>query len=195
MVSPDPEFEDLLGRLRAGCPEAAHELLERYGGYLRAVIRRRLHRKLRSVYDSQDFVQSVWASFLHVPPDRYTFADADELVAFLARVAHNKLAEVFRQRFQTAKRNIGREVALPGPADEEGRDPGPPNRRDPTPSQVAIAGEHWERLTRDQPPEVRQVLEMLRQGYGHREIAQRLRLHPKMIQRLVTKLSERISLP
>jgi RNA polymerase sigma-70 factor (ECF subfamily) len=193
MASPDPQLDDLLRRLRSGQPEAAEELIARYGDYLRAVVRRRLHHRLRSVYDSLDFVQSVWASFLQAPPAGRDLADPDVLTAYLARIARNKVGEVCRQRFQTAKHAAAREVSLAAWADGPG-DRGPVSRRDPTPSQAAIAGEHWERLKEGQSPEVQQVLELLRQGHTHREVADRMRLHPKMIQRLVQKLSRRVDL-
>jgi RNA polymerase sigma-70 factor (ECF subfamily) len=192
MASPDPQFEELIGRVRDGCPEAARELFERYGHYVRAVIRRRLHRRLRSVYDSLDFTQSVWASFLQLPPERYAFATPDDLVGFLARVAVNKVTDVFRQRVQTVKCRVTREVPLPEPGEEDERsDGGLVNTRDPSPSQAAIAGEQWERLMAGQSPEVRQVLELLRDGHTQREVARRLRVPYKMIQRVRQKLSQR----
>jgi RNA polymerase sigma-70 factor (ECF subfamily) len=192
MSSPDPQFDDLIRRVRGGDPAAARELFERYGRYVRAVIRRRLHRRLRSVYDSLDFTQSVWASFLQLPPERYTFATPDDLVGFLARVASNKVAEVYRQKLQTRRCDVNREVPLPEGRGEDGPpDGGLVNTREPTPSQAAIAGEHWDRLLVGQSPEVRQMLQMLRDGHTKREIAERLRLHPKMIQRLLQKLEQR----
>jgi RNA polymerase sigma-70 factor (ECF subfamily) len=173
-------------RVRAGSPDAVQDLFVRYSDDVRRVVRSRLHRRLRSRYDSLDFVQSVWASFLQIPADRYTFDSPDDLVGFLARVAYNKVVEVFRQHFQ-AKRDVSREEGV-AEADEV-RDPRP------TPSQVLIAEEHWERLLRNQPPHYRHILELLRQGYSHVEIADRLGLNPKLIQRLLHKLTQRVARP
>ena len=63
--------------------------------------------------------------------------------------------------------------------------------RDPTPSQVAIANERWERLVDGQPDRYRLVLDMLRLGHTHEEIAERTGLHRKVIQRLLHKMAQR----
>ena len=60
---------------------------------------------------------------------------------------------------------------------------------------LAIAEEHWERIIRGQPPDVRQVLDMLRQGHTQREVADRFGCHPKSIQRLLEKLRPRVDQP
>lgn len=186
--SPDPQFEDLLRRVRSGCSDAACELFERYHDVIRNVVRQRLHRRLRSQFDSLDFVQSAWASFIQVPLDRYQFDSPQQLVGFLSRIAYSKIIDAFRQKVHAAKYGSGRErLVPPGPAEAPDQ-LDVANPRQPTPSQVAIADEHWERLMEGQPPQVCQVLEMLRDGHTHHEIAERLQLHPKMIQRLLGKL-------
>ena len=186
------EFERLMARVRAGCPRATQEVYDRYGDHVRRVVRRRLHQRLRTQYDSGDFQQAVLASFFLLPPERHTFSTPEELIAFLSRMAYNKVADVFRHRFQTDKQNINREQRLGGDDDSRWADlPG----RGPSPSQVAIAHEHWERLLQGQPPQYRRVLEMLRQGHSHREIAERLDLHPKVIQRLLRKLTAKVEPP
>jgi hypothetical protein len=63
--------------------------------------------------------------------------------------------------------------------------------RGPTPSQVAIANEHWERLLEGQPEKCRLKLEMLREGHSRAEIAERTGLHPKVIQRWLRKMAQR----
>src|SRR5262249_48379738 len=66
--------------------------------------------------------------------------------------------------------------------------------RQPTPSQVVIAEESWERLLRNQPPMLRRGPERLRQGHSYREIADEGGLHPKPLQRFLQKLTERSGL-
>src|SRR3954454_4204180 len=103
------EFAALMRRVRAGNPEAAREVFERYSGHVRRVVRRRLHQRLRAQYDSLDLLQAIWASFFHVPIERYTFAKPDDLIAFLSRLAYNKAVEVFRRHLRTGQRNLNRE--------------------------------------------------------------------------------------
>jgi RNA polymerase sigma factor (sigma-70 family) len=187
------EFEQLMRRVRAGCPEAARELFERYGDSVRRVVRARLHQRLRSQYDSADFTQSVWKSFFRIQADRIAFNTPEELVAFLSAIAHNKVIDVFRSRLQAGKRDCSRELPFAFHFGDEKEEP--PAARQPTPSQEAIAQEHWERLVEGQPEVVRRALEMLREGHSHREVARCLGVTPKMITRLLQSLSWKMGSP
>jgi len=184
MSSTENEFARLMERVRAGDAEAAREIFERYGRAIHRVVRQRLNRRMRVEFDSLDFVQDAWASFFHIPPERCTFQTSDDLVAFLTRLVRNKLTDAYRQRFQTAMHDRSKDRPLhPDVHDRPGRQP--------TPSQLAIAEEEWDRMLQDKPPKLRNALEMLRAGHSRREIAESLGVHPKMIQRLLQKLEER----
>jgi hypothetical protein len=66
-LSSDTALPALLGRLRAGDPEAARELVEAYEPHLRRMIRLRIRdSRLRRLFDSADICQSVMANFLTV---------------------------------------------------------------------------------------------------------------------------------
>jgi len=192
MTSPREDFTLLMHRVRAGCPEAARRVFDDYGGYVLRVVRRKLHDRLRAQFDSLDFTQDVWASFFAAPPDRFTFETPRELVQFLSRMAHHKVVEVFRQRFHGGKRRLDAERPLGAPSD--GGPPIDPPVADPTPSQCAIANERWEQILAGQPDDFRRVLELLRLGHTRKEIALRLGLHPKRIQRLMHELTRRVGL-
>lgn len=58
-VEDDDDFFYLIGRVREGSEDAAWQLVERYGGHIRRTVRRALDPRLRSKFDSLDFVQSV----------------------------------------------------------------------------------------------------------------------------------------
>jgi len=192
MSDAQAEFAQLMQRVRAGDPRAAQEVFDRYSEPIRRVVRRYLHQRLRTQYDSIDILQTVWASFFQVPPERYTFETPEALIKFLSQMAHHKAVDVFRRRLMAGKNNLNRQVSLHEPTGE--LDKALPVRQ-PTPSQLAIAQEHWERIIRGQPPRVRQVLELLRIGHTQREVADRFGLHPKTIQRLLEKLLPRVDLP
>src|SRR5579872_56567 len=163
------DFETLMRRAREGCPEATEKLFARYSDRIRQVIRMRLSRRLRREYDSQDFLQATWASFfLSPPPEGVTFDNPEELLTFLVTLAYNKVAQAYRDRYQVQKRDPTREERpIQGPIEDL-----PPDLaiRQPTPSQLAMAEEHWELLQRGQPPQVRRILEMLRAGHTHLEV-------------------------
>ena len=177
-------------RVRAGCPDAAKEMCRRYGGHIRIIVRRRLHQRMRRHCDSLDFLQDVWATFFGGLRDKYDFGDPQLLIKYLSDLAFHKVTDEYRRRFHSKRYNIRREQSLETACRKDGEPLDPPVR-DPTPSQVAIAKEQWERLLDGQPNRSRLVLEMLRMGYTHTEIAERTGVHPKVVQRLITKMAQR----
>src|SRR5262245_11453834 len=141
MLDSQQEFQRLMEQLLAGSPEAARELTEVYGPHLLRAVRRRLHKQLRTKFDSRDFVQDVWASFFACLPQGPTFDRPGALVGFLARLAHNKVVDAIRLRLMGNKYNVNRERPLAkGPSDCEYL----PAARQPTPSALAISREQWE---------------------------------------------------
>jgi RNA polymerase sigma-70 factor (ECF subfamily) len=187
VVHDDAEFRSLMGRVQAGDAEAYTDLLARYGEDVRQAVRRRLHDRLRVHYDSLDFVQDVWASFLALDRTECRFADQDALVGYLCQMARNKVIEVFRRRFATRKYDITREEAMPPDTRDSG--PGVPGK-EPTPSQVAVAGERWDDWVRRLPPGHRAVLERLREGHTHEEVAAMLNVSVRTVERIVRRLKD-----
>lgn len=178
-------FQHLLGRVQAGEPAALNELLSEYGGFVRAAVRRKLHQRLRSQYDSLDFVQDIWASLLMLPPERYRFETPEALVAFLGRVANNKVTDVFRKRFNTKKHAITREESLADAVETNEMDV---EGSESTPSMVAMAAEQWEALLAELPPGHRPILEKLRDGYEYEQIAQEAGVSLSTVNRVVRRL-------
>ncbi len=172
------EFQALVRRARNGSAEAVREVVAAYGPFILKVVRRRLGQHLRVRYDSQDFEQMVWASFYALSREQYAFETPEQLGAFLAALARNKVADAARR----APAAAGAEVA-----------PDEVPARQPTPSQVAAAEERWDRLVAGLTPEHRRVLNLLRQGHSHAEIARELRLSTKLIQRLLRRLEPELA--
>jgi RNA polymerase sigma-70 factor (ECF subfamily) len=188
MTPNDDEFRQLMERVVAGSDEAASQLLARYGAAVLQAVRRRLNRQLRSKFDSLDFVQDVWASFFANPPRDGQLNRPELLVAFLTRVAKNKVVDATRQRMQGLKHNVNRERSLDrstagGPAQV-------PAQQE-TPSQAVSRDEEWLRLLDAQPVVYRRILIMLREGRKPADIAQELHIHPRTIRRLIDKLVPR----
>jgi RNA polymerase sigma factor (sigma-70 family) len=184
-VSPD-EFKDLMQRVRDGSEDAARELLDRYGDHILRVVRRKLHRELRSKFDSVDFVQAVWASFFADVPQRGNFDQPQALIAFLVTLAQNKVIEVVRQRMKTQKYNINREKPLEAASPDAA---GAVASRDPTPSQVAIANDEWRRLLAELPDRYQRMLVLLREGHTQKDIARELGVNEKTVRRVLEKLN------
>src|SRR5437763_11538948 len=108
-------FQELLRQARAGSEEAARAIVERYGKPILMIVRRRLNRQLRRLYDSTDFTQMVWADFFTRAIKERTFQDPRELVAFLDRLASNKLIDAHRQHLEGPAHDLHRECSLHDP--------------------------------------------------------------------------------
>jgi RNA polymerase sigma-70 factor (ECF subfamily) len=178
------DFPVLMQRVRAGSEEAARFLVARYGNHILRVVRRTLHKQLRSKFDSVDFQQDVWASFFAEQPQK-SFDRPEALAAFLAKLAKNKVLMTVRQRCRLQKYNVLREQSLEGSAAWQARDAA---ARQPTPSQLAVAQERWDQLLKGRPPRHQRILILLRQGYTHQQIAHDLGLDERTVRRVVRKV-------
>jgi RNA polymerase sigma factor (sigma-70 family) len=181
-------FARLMARVSTGSRAAASELVERYGAHVLRIVRRRLNQRLRSKFDSSDFVQAVWASLFALPLDRFNFERSDDLVGFLIRLANNKVVEVVRQRLMTQKYDVNRERSLD---DVRGREAATLYARQPTPAEIAIAREEWERLLAGQPACYQQILVGLRDGETQHEVAQKVGVSERTVRRVVRKLTRK----
>lgn len=179
------EFARLIAGLRAGDPGCAEALCRRYAPFIQAAVRRQLHPRLRPRFDSLDFVQDVWASFLAIPADRYTFDTPQALHGFLTQMAYFRVVEVFRRRFGTDADAIVRELTVAEAVDRHQlQSPAP------TPSQWAIAGEEWERILGRFPAGHRVILERLREGFTHEDIARMTDVSLSTVNRIVRRLKD-----
>ena len=177
-------FQDLLQRARECCDESARELVERYGPHILRVVRRRLNKRLRSKFDSVDFVQAVWASFFALPMEKYQFDRPEQLVEFLMGLARNKVVDAVRQRLATQKYNIERELPIHDSAVNEQLDLA---ARGPTASQVAIAKEEWERLQDVERTRDERILDSLGTVLNLQEIAREIGVSEKTVRRVLRR--------
>ncbi len=177
-------------RVRGGSPEAYQELIERCGPHILRIVRRQMHvhAKLRKRFDSNDFVQSVWASFVAQGGDTIQFKDPTALIQYLLQMARNKVVAEVRDRMQAGKRNVHREHSLDGSAafaTEEAIS------RQPTPSQVAVAHETYDRMHRRLARTQQDIIERLVEGESHEKIAAQMGVTTKTVQRLINRILAR----
>jgi len=139
-----------------------------------------------------DFAQSVWASFFDGSADRYSFLTPEELIAFLSRVAYNKVVDAMRKRLGTGQRARPLETSLDEPHGSDQKAPLADELPSPahTPSQHVMADERWHKLTSNLPPGQVRILELLQAGHTQAEIVRQLKCDPKMIRALLGRLSE-----
>jgi RNA polymerase sigma factor (sigma-70 family) len=174
-------LDNLLAQLCSGDTAAAEQVFLAFEPYLRKVVRRRLPAPLRARFDPADILQSVWADVLRGFREAgWRFTDADHLRGFLFVATRNRLIDRIRKHQKAAER----EESL-GAGDGRHRLPSP----QPRPSEVAQAGDLWERILARCPAEHRPILELRRQGYSLAEIAQRTGLHPDSVRRILRTLA------
>jgi RNA polymerase sigma factor (sigma-70 family) len=179
------EFSRLMEQLQRGSQEVAWELIERYGPHVQRYVRRSLSQEMRSKFDSIDFAQVVWASFFREPQRIRQFSSPEQLMAFLAAMARNKVVAEFRRWLISQKRNVGREIRIERTDFAHGRQL---SSSDPTPSAVAVARERWSRLLHNQPESVRRILELRFYGATYVEIASELKMSERTVRRAVAEL-------
>jgi len=181
-------FYELLRGIKEGSEMAARQFLDRYGRFIRHVVRRHMMQKLRAQFDSEDFLQDVCASFFSHPPGPEDFSDPAALLQFLGKIARNKVTDAARQGL-AQRRDVNRVNSLDGSADYAAEKL---QSGDPTPSEVVRADETWEALAGPNADQ-RKLLYMLRNGYTQEEIARVLGLSVRHVKRLVQKLRERFT--
>lgn len=179
----------------AGVLEAAHRgdqsawevLFRECYPKVRRVVRRKLNRQMRNLYDSTDFasdvMKSLAANFGHLD-----FRSIDSLFAFLAQVAEQKVIDEYRRR-NSLKRDMTRER----PILSGGADAGPVQLPSdgPSPSQVAQANEAQERLlSRVDDETERTIIELKQQRYSNAEIAERTGWNIRRVQRFLKDLQD-----
>src|SRR3954463_13196346 len=170
---------DLFSRARAGDQDAWRELFETCYPKVLRVVRRKLDRPMRSLYDSTDFASDVMKS-LAAKFDKFDFPSLDSLHAYLVQSAKQKVIDEYRRR-HTLKHDIGRERSVDW---DDGRD----SMRyalasgDPTASQEAQASEVHERLLADLDETEREIVRLKREGLSNIEVAQITGWHVRKVQ-------------
>ncbi len=178
---PDDPNDGLFARARGGDQSAWEELFHTCYPKVVRVVRRKLNPPMRSLYDSTDFANEVWRSLL-AKSDRFDFPTVDELMAFLAKAAHQKVIDEYR-RMHTQKRDIGREQSMDA-AGAGGAAAGMGlASHDPTPSQVAVANEGLHLMHAGLSADESRALELKRAGHSVEEISAELGWHIRKVQR------------
>jgi RNA polymerase sigma-70 factor (ECF subfamily) len=178
-------LDDLLVQLCSGDMAAAERVFLEYEPYLRKAICRHFPTSLRAKFDPADIVQSVWADLLRGFREAgWRFIDADHLRGFLFIATRNRLIDRTRQLQRTVKHEEHQTA---------GDHPDFLPSSQPRPSEIAQAGDLWERILAHCPPEHRLLLELKREGYSLAEIAERTGLHRDSVRRILRTLARQLA--
>jgi RNA polymerase sigma-70 factor (ECF subfamily) len=181
----DNDFTALIARAKAGEPGAIRDFLCRFEPEVRMMVRTRLPKKLRTQFDSLDFVQVVWQSFFADPRvDAASFENVEHLRGFLAGLVRNKVFEQHRRLTKTEKYNLSREERLyirRGDRDVLREVVSP----DPSPSAAAQAIERMAQLTAGLSQREVEVISLRRLGLTFDEIADRTGVNERTVRRII----------
>jgi RNA polymerase sigma-70 factor (ECF subfamily) len=180
-------FDELWRAIQAGRSVEYRQLVQDCTPQLLQVVRRRLNRKLRGRFDSIDFTQAVWASFVANLDQMPHFATADDLLAYLSKVAAHKVVEEVRRQFDGQKRDIAREQAVEAPHRAQEFAGGA------TPSQFAIAHERLAQMKEGRSPEHQQIIQLRMEGESLTGIASAVGLSERQVRRVLSALAEEFS--
>jgi RNA polymerase sigma factor (sigma-70 family) len=153
---------------------------------VRRVVRRKLDRSLRSLYDSTDFASDVMKSLAANLP-QLNFPSVESLIAFLAHVAEQKVIDEYR-RLHTLKRDVRRERPLfAGDADSP---PAQLPSGEPSASEFAQANEIHQRLLDHRNETERTIIGLKQQGYSNLDIADKTGWNIRKVQRFLKDLHD-----
>ncbi len=182
----DDDLTNTIREAQEGDQEAWEKLFREYYPKVRRVVRRKLDRSMRSVYDSTDFASDVMKS-LAANLSRLDFPSSEHLVAFLAQVAEKKVIDEYRRR-RTLKRDVTRERRLDGGTSETA--PVQVASDEPTASQVAQANEAEAYLMNQEGETERRIIHLRSEGHDNNDIADQTGWNIRKVQRFLKNLHD-----
>jgi RNA polymerase sigma factor (sigma-70 family) len=180
----EADITDLIRQFCSRSPAAAEELWRRYRPSLMRVVRRHLTRSVRRVADSEDFAQAVWKSIIEQADQLPRLDTPEALGAYLAAMATNKIASAARAQ-KALKRDAARCESL------DMLRQAPLASSDPSPSQQAVAQEHYARLTSGLGDAHRRIVDLRLAGHTMDDIAGQLGLNERTVRRVLDRLARR----
>lgn len=192
------DFEQLMANVCAGSEEAIFQLAETYTPYILRAVRASLPTKVRSKLDSQDLAQTLWASILLKRTDLTRMKTPEQLIAFLARSARNRVVDVTRRYLGAQKYDVQREQALDeNQTNQQSARHATPERafatRDPSPSQFASLRERWNHVVLTSSPREREILQMRLKGATFDDISSKLNINQATARRAIQRLIDRLA--
>jgi len=181
-------LSELIDRLREGDQRAAAELVRQYEPELRRFVRYRLtDARIRSLIDSVDVTQSVFASFfVALAEGRLDVASPGQLVRLLTTMATNKLHDHHRKS-RTAKRAAFRsDVSVREPEENVATN-------DMGPDDLTESRDFVDAFRSQLAPSERDLLDWRMEGRGWDEIAAKSDSSPEAIRKRFSRAIDRVA--
>ncbi len=119
------------------------------------------------------------------PQDPADFDSPQRLVAFLVKIARNKVAEEADRRLKSKKQGCRRECSLEelgGRIWDQLQDPAQ------QPFGTVVAREQWDRVLESQPEQCREIVRLRLLGHSYAQIAAILQISERTIGRYICKM-------
>jgi RNA polymerase sigma factor (sigma-70 family) len=185
-------LRELIAAVRGGDHDAFRKIVERYGDALRIVIRRRLHRIVRTRLDSEDVVQEAWRSFWEARHRLGDIRTDEALMKYLQRFVRNRVLQTNRDQRREQRTPLMEEPLAGAQPSTLEKDVRRPSGRARTASEFFLARERLERLRDSLAPGHWQVVDLRLQGYTQLEIAEQLRISERTIRRILKSVEEQV---
>jgi RNA polymerase sigma-70 factor (ECF subfamily) len=189
-VRPEDAFAEVMARLRAGDPDAARYVFDRFARRLAGLASLRLGARLRAKVDPEDVVQAAYKSFfIRHAKGQFELNDWDDLWVLLTVITARKCG-LWLDHFHAARRDVDRE-ASPPPGDR--RSSGwEALAREPTPDEVVTAADTAEHLLGEFHGRDRAVVALALQGCGAGEIADQVGCSERTAYRVLERARGRL---
>jgi RNA polymerase sigma factor (sigma-70 family) len=174
-------LDDLLQQAQIGLPTALQGFFDRYASTFLQAIRARLDGRMRSEWDSTDFMQRARLRLLLAGIEKLHFCSAASLVAFIKKIAVNEVLREKRKRHNQMKAT-GQIVALTPDAQQWLTD------RAASVFDKLVAADRWANTLAQLPPDHCKIAELFLIGYTQVEIAAKLGISERTVRSVVAKL-------
>jgi RNA polymerase sigma factor (sigma-70 family) len=188
------DFQSLFQKVKSGDRVASRQFVEEYTPVLLKVVRRFLHSRMRSRFDSIDFVQGVWASVFRNPAGVEQLESREAAALYLARMARNKVIDATRRSIYCKKNDLRRECQLDTLFEGHEGENELTDTRQLSPSDLVQLREEWLQLVDTQPAIFREISFLRSIGATFKEIAQKLGVHERTVRRFMRKLAAKMEL-
>jgi RNA polymerase sigma-70 factor (ECF subfamily) len=189
-MTPDRSFQELMVRLRAGSPDAAARVFDRFAGRLIALARRRLDGPLRAKLDAEDVLQSVYRSFFRrCDRGEFHLDGWDGLWSLLVLLTVRKCGRQ-AEHYRAARRDVRREDTPVPPG--LGGDAWEATGREPTPEEAVVLAETVESLLRGLDGRDRAIVTLSLQGYTVAEVSDEIGRTQRTVQRVLERVRKRL---
>lgn len=189
MSQTSSSFEKLIENLEHQQEAAVQEIVDRYGDHILRVVRRHLNQKLRVRFDSEDFLQAVWATLFVKPTVFRNIENESQLIAFLTQIAFHKVIDARRANTHSQRRDVHREVSLDQP--DSSANLAPANLA--TPSAYLIADEELQKIQAEIPQKLQWMIECRLRGMTFEAIAEQAGVHERTVRRVFDRLKQKIA--